>query len=678
MKKLTALIAVLLLACTFVFADVAVKDLGDGTAEVTFFYGNPRASEVVIAGSWTDWQNAAEPMTKTDKGWEYTKVFSHDDELKYKFISDGNWTPDINAPDSIDDGFGGKNGLVEVGVLAAIEAAKATGDASALEALSAGKSGLRFQTWSMLGFQTAFNKEDFEVQSAGLNLKSYLKFSGDMLPNMPAYIEIALAEKDSFDNLYNKGTLEWKDGITNCLIDTIADPIYFYGGETAAATYLGHLKLGLVTPYVEYETGYKYAKMPPKSSAIWNTITDNWDAGWGEQGGYAAFKLGSALKDFGDLKLDAALIPNKTAHRSGSRYGMAAWASADYLGHKFDIQYNGAYGETFDTLFKNILEMDVIFGYAGSFGPVGFKFNTVFNQYGAILLDNGARTPYTPDSSDVGITNVDADFIDNFALQAKVSYALDKLVDVTLGYQLRGLQANLMYVNDKVGDNLGNKNSQKVSLNVKSQPIDMLSFALDADMLLTLDKAKTPISPSADNIDLFFKPMFTFYGAEVLGLDAVVDTYAKMDYSSIDKFAANSANFLFSEAGLKVAFKDLVDGLSALNVYYAINMGTKDKMFNSIVVDAVVPLEIKTQLGFGFESGTAANADNAFGIFLGASKKLSVLQKPTFYGQFVYGLDGYKGFGDGQYNLNLDDDGYRVSNGTSGDAFFRLGLHWDI
>ena len=214
MKKLTALIAVLLLACTFVFADVAVKDLGDGTAEVTFFYGNPRASEVVIAGSWTDWQNAAEPMTKTDKGWEYTKVFSHDDELKYKFISDVNWTPDINAPDSVDDGFGGKNGLVEVGVLAAIEAAKATGDTSALEALTAGKSGLRFQTWSMLGFQTAFNKEDFEVQSAGLNLKSYLKFSGDMLPNMPAYIEIALAEKDSFDNLYNKGTLEWKDGIT--------------------------------------------------------------------------------------------------------------------------------------------------------------------------------------------------------------------------------------------------------------------------------------------------------------------------------------------------------------------------------------------------------------------------------------------------------------------------------
>ena len=98
---------------------------------------------------------------------------------------------------------------------------------------------------------------------------------------------------------------------------------------------------------------------------------------------------------------------------------MAAWASADYLGHKFDIQYNGAYGETFDTLFKNILEMDVIFGYAGSFGPAGFKFNTVFNQYGARLLDNGNRTPYTPDSSDVGITNVDADFIDNFALQAK-------------------------------------------------------------------------------------------------------------------------------------------------------------------------------------------------------------------------------------------------------------------
>lgn len=346
------------------------------------------------------------------------------------------------------------------------------------------------------------------------------------------------------------------------------------------------------------------------------------------------------------------------------------------MGHKVDLQYNGAYGETYKTIFDEVMEMDVILGYSGKVGPVGIKFNTVFNQYGAILLDNGNRTPYTPDSSDVGITNVDADFIDNFALQAKVSYALDKLVDVTLGYQLRGLQANLMYVNDKVEDNLGNKNSQKVSLDVKSQPIDMIAFALDANMLLTLDEAKTPISPSADNIDLFFKPMFTFYGAEVLGLDAVVDTYAKMNYSSIDKFAANSANFLFSEAGLKVAFKDLVDGLSALNVYYAINMGTKDKMFNSIVVDAVVPLEIKTQLGFGFESGTAANADNAFGIFLGASKKLSVLQKPVFYGQFVYGLDGFKGFGDGQYNLKLD--GYRIDNGLSNFAALRLGLHWDI
>ena len=94
MKKLTAFIAVLLLACTFVFADVAVKDLGDGKAEVTFFYGNPRAGEVVIAGSWTDWQDGALPMTKVDGGWEYVGIFSHDDELKYKFISDGNWTPD--------------------------------------------------------------------------------------------------------------------------------------------------------------------------------------------------------------------------------------------------------------------------------------------------------------------------------------------------------------------------------------------------------------------------------------------------------------------------------------------------------------------------------------------------------------------------------------------------------
>ena len=119
MKKLFAFISVfLILSAANLFADVSVKKLSDGNVEVTFFYGNPRASEVVIAGDFTNWQNGALPMTKTDKGWTFTKVVPAGTIMKYKFISDGNWTADIKAPDTIDDGFGGLNGLVDVDALA--------------------------------------------------------------------------------------------------------------------------------------------------------------------------------------------------------------------------------------------------------------------------------------------------------------------------------------------------------------------------------------------------------------------------------------------------------------------------------------------------------------------------------------------------------------------------------
>ena len=57
MKKFCVFISVLLIFAVHVSADVSVKKLGDGNIEVTFFYGNPRAQEVVIAGDFTDWQN---------------------------------------------------------------------------------------------------------------------------------------------------------------------------------------------------------------------------------------------------------------------------------------------------------------------------------------------------------------------------------------------------------------------------------------------------------------------------------------------------------------------------------------------------------------------------------------------------------------------------------------------
>ena len=114
MKKLFAFISVSLIAAAAMFAEVTVKKLDNGKLEVTFFYGNPRATEVLLAGDFTSWQDGALPMTKTKKGFTLTKVFDAGTTLKYKFISDGNWTTDLRAPDFVDDGFGGKNSLADL------------------------------------------------------------------------------------------------------------------------------------------------------------------------------------------------------------------------------------------------------------------------------------------------------------------------------------------------------------------------------------------------------------------------------------------------------------------------------------------------------------------------------------------------------------------------------------
>jgi AMP-activated protein kinase-like protein len=67
----------------------AVKD-----SMVTFFLkGHTRAGKVLLAGSFTDWQYGALPMTRTDSGWVCI-VSLKSGKYWYKFIIDGGWTTD--------------------------------------------------------------------------------------------------------------------------------------------------------------------------------------------------------------------------------------------------------------------------------------------------------------------------------------------------------------------------------------------------------------------------------------------------------------------------------------------------------------------------------------------------------------------------------------------------------
>ena len=636
-------------------------------------------------------------MTKGDDGvWSYTLTAKKSDEIVYKFLLDGAWLADPNAPDTIDDGFGGRNGVVPVAAMVAA----ASGDTSAL----AIKAGPKFQTWSMFGVQAGLDVLGKDVdgdeagfETFGVGLKSYWKFSGYAVDKIPVYVEVALAENDQFKNVYEKDVLKFSDGIKNLLVDTVFDPVYYYGGQTAEATYLGHFKTGVETDWVNWTTGYKYAKLSPHTNVSWITVDKEWEAGYDSVGGFNIFELGSALRNIGDVvTLNATIAPNRSADRAGKRYGLYSFVTAQTPVGYFDVQYNGAYGTKFDTIFDEIPEADVILGYKGTFGPVTVKMNGLYSKFGYIKTDNGLNKKYyIPASSDVGETNPEAPFIDGTASNVQLTYTAD-MFDVTLGFRHRGVQANMMYVEDNndddhtnIADQLGDPNKLKFWVDGNVTPIEMLSIGLtvgaekDLDTEGYADKAKSLMK-------LNIEPKVSVKLTDVIGIDSSVDAYGKMyaytnDSAKFDRGTKDGSSFILGEAGLQYNMGAINDVIGGINVKYAFDNGNDDDtcaaIFNTLLAEVKLPLGFTAQAGMGLRTANGdAKIDAPFGAFLGAWKKLdTILQKPIVYAQFVYNMDPYMDFGDGQEQFNLD--GYTLDNGVSnyeGAAAIRLAMRWEI
>lgn len=74
----------------------------------------PDAKHVFIAGSFNNWNDKDTECYYVDAGWWEAVLELIPGIYEYKFIIDGNWTVDPNAFAYTDDGFGGKNGVLEV------------------------------------------------------------------------------------------------------------------------------------------------------------------------------------------------------------------------------------------------------------------------------------------------------------------------------------------------------------------------------------------------------------------------------------------------------------------------------------------------------------------------------------------------------------------------------------
>ncbi|MFQ6672138.1 MAG: glycoside hydrolase family 13 [Candidatus Tectimicrobiota bacterium] len=84
--------------------------------DVQFVFHAPGARSVAVAGDFNGWLPDAFPLSDEDGDGIWTGLFPVREGIhKYMFIVDGErWLTDPFAPAYVDDGFGGKNALLEV------------------------------------------------------------------------------------------------------------------------------------------------------------------------------------------------------------------------------------------------------------------------------------------------------------------------------------------------------------------------------------------------------------------------------------------------------------------------------------------------------------------------------------------------------------------------------------
>ena len=671
---------------------------------------------------------------------------------------------------------------------------------------AASKAKINFISWSMIGVQAGYNtqgaidktKKGLDLDNVSVGFKSYNKFAGNFLPNCPLYIEIALSESDleNYDGnqkvnyLYKKSTtneveVDFADGIRNFLCGIFANPVNYLAqstknnegvnGETipgpGSRPFLGHLKFGFNTPYVNFLTGFNYAKPDVRQAITWKTVTGNWDAGYNHVGGFNVFSLGSkaaaALEEATGLVWDIGFAPNKTADRKGTKYGYWGWAGVKNDSFAIDFQTNGMYDGEY--LFTDPVEHDFIIGAKMPQIEVGDgKLNWAlqaliathqkeFKMVDPLNEDNDKKgdpnaIDYFGYSTDIWYRTTEMNNIaEKLAANVQVGYKAESF-GVNLEYRMRGAQASMLYVRENhddatfdLSDELGVANEQRIAFNgfvncgdaatidlgVKAK-MPLIKYAAD-DELVVQSRAARPswyVNRFDDNealfyhgenggVELFFEPAVTVKLSDNISLNAYGDmrfkAYTYMDgfnylekdkdgnyvkYDDSNNYSASDSSFLFKKGGISATIGFDNDFFKSVNVYAGVDNGDSIRMMETLVGQANFANDFVATLAFGVKHYKETDAkkkkiadegvNNPFAFAVGVAKRFKAMKKPTVYAQFVYNMDPFKHFGDGQDQLNLDRANVKGSvekegagninavDWYDGRAAVRVGVRWDI
>ena len=86
----------------------------DASGTVVFRIQAPEAADVSVVGSFNGWDSAATPLAKTADGWWEARVPLAPGTYEFAYIVDSKYTTPPEAIVTVEDGFGGQNGVLEV------------------------------------------------------------------------------------------------------------------------------------------------------------------------------------------------------------------------------------------------------------------------------------------------------------------------------------------------------------------------------------------------------------------------------------------------------------------------------------------------------------------------------------------------------------------------------------
>src|SRR3989304_1409940 len=73
------------------------------------------AREVAVAGDFNAWKPATARMRRGQGGvWTVELPLAPGRRYEYMFVVDGHWVTDPTAPANVDDGFGGRNAVLDL------------------------------------------------------------------------------------------------------------------------------------------------------------------------------------------------------------------------------------------------------------------------------------------------------------------------------------------------------------------------------------------------------------------------------------------------------------------------------------------------------------------------------------------------------------------------------------